>query len=98
MINTLTLHRMGKLLHLSEYSVLASGLSTSNIDLLLDFILHVCIPLFLLVYDTTCNHFLFRQSAMTNYQGYTFQVQIKRLGGSCLNWCPRQISYQNLFL
>ena len=46
MVNTLTLHRMGKLLHLSEYSALASGLSTSNIDLLLDFILHVCIPLF----------------------------------------------------
>jgi len=40
---------MGELLH-PEYSVLASELSTSNVELLLDFILNVCITFVLLVY------------------------------------------------
>ncbi|KAF8729825.1 hypothetical protein AX14_005990 [Amanita brunnescens Koide BX004] len=40
MVNTQTLNLMGKLLHISDYSVHASELSTSNVELLLEFILH----------------------------------------------------------
>ena len=43
MVNSLTLDLMSKLLHLPEYSITASEMSTSDTELLLDFILHVCI-------------------------------------------------------
>ena len=46
MAKTPTFDFMGELLHLLEYSVPASELSTSNIESLLDFILHVCIRFF----------------------------------------------------
>ena len=46
MVNTLTLDLIGELLQLSEYSILASELSISNAELLLDFILSVCIHFF----------------------------------------------------
>ena len=41
MVNAQTLNLMGELLHISDYSVPASELSTSNVELLLEFILHV---------------------------------------------------------
>jgi hypothetical protein len=45
-VNKVTLDLACKLLNLPEYPINASELSTADIELLLDFILHVCIVFF----------------------------------------------------